>query len=254
MTMEAKLNIAYLNGASGLSRKRGNSSVAVINQDKQIGITENGTIEVVADSGYTGLGKVSVNVNVEGSGGSTSLWTGHADVEGLRAIGWTEEDIAYYQENGVNWNEEDDQYHKVPEDNIALYGVLTADNIYDYADRLVYLPKIDTANVKDMSSMFYDCPSLVSVPQFDTANVKDMSYMFGECYSTRTANLKGLKLPLQINDTSLLEKDSLLYIINNEAATSAITITLSSYCYNKYANDPDVVSELANHPNISLAS
>ena len=36
-------------------------------------------------------------------------WTGHADAEGLKAIGWTDEDIAYYQENGVNWNEEDDE-------------------------------------------------------------------------------------------------------------------------------------------------
>ena len=31
------------------------------------------------------------------SGGvtSSSMWTGHADAEGLRAIGWNEEDIAY---------------------------------------------------------------------------------------------------------------------------------------------------------------
>ena len=285
-----------------------------------------------------------------GGGSSKPKWTGHADVEGLKAIGWTDEDIAYYQENGVNWNEEDDQYHKVPEDNIALYGVLTADNISTYKDRIVYLPKIDTsgktsmssmfdscsslvsipqldtakvtnmsrmfnscyslvsipqldtANVTDMGNMFYNCYSLVSIPQLDTANVTDMGNMFQNCYSlvsvpqldtvnvmrmyqmfancyslvsipqldtanvtdmgnmfyncysARTANLKGLIQSLQINKTYLLEKDSLLYIINSEAATSAITITLSSYCYTKYANDPDVVAALSNHPNISLAS
>ena len=60
-------------------------------------------------------------------------------------------------------------------------------------------------------------------------------------------------MALEINNTSLLTKDSLLYIINNEAATSAITIKLSSYCYEKYSTDADVTAALANHPNVSLA-
>lgn len=32
---------------------------------------------------------------------SERAWTGHADYDGLKAIGWTDEDIAYYQEHGV---------------------------------------------------------------------------------------------------------------------------------------------------------
>ena len=40
---------------------------------------------------------------------SSGGWTGHADEAGLKAIGWTDDDIAYYQKYGVNWNEEDDQ-------------------------------------------------------------------------------------------------------------------------------------------------
>ena len=289
--MKKNLNIAYLNGAEGMIRKGG------------------------ASSGGSG-----------GGSSSGSRWTGHADIEGLKAIGWTDEDIAYYQANGVNWNEEDDQYHKVPEDNIALYGVLTADNISTYSDRIVYLPKIDTAgrtsmnnmfnncyslvsiplldtsSVTSMSSMFYTCSALVSIPQLDTSSVTSMSSMFYTCSaltsvpqldtssvtymknmfvwcsalssipqldtssvtsmssifegccSINTINLNGLKKSLQIYDTSLLTKDSLLYIINNEASTSAITITLSSYCYNKYANDADVMAALSNHPNVSLAN
>jgi surface protein len=115
--------------------------------------------------------------------GSTSTperptYTGHADAEGLRAIGWTDEDIAYYQENGVNWNEEDDQYHLVSDDNKALYGVLTADNISTYKDRIVYLPKIDTSGKTSMTNMFKNCYSLVSIPQLDTTKVTDMTSMF----------------------------------------------------------------------------
>jgi hypothetical protein len=77
--------------------------------------------------------------------------------------------------------------------------------------------------------------------------------MFYKCNSIQTAKIKNLKIALQVNETSLLNKESLLYIINNEAATSAITITLSSYVYDKYVNDADVVAALANHPNISIA-
>ena len=289
--------------------------------------------------------------NIGGSDGGSSRpkYTGHADAEGLKAIGWTDEDIAYYQENGVNWNEEDDEYHKVSEDNKALYGVMTADNISTYKDRIVYLPKIDTSNVTDMAwmfegctslvsiplldtssakymnSMFTNCYALVSIPQLDTSNVTDMSYMFQGCFAlvsipqldtsnvtnmnsmfygcsllvsvpqldtqnvtnmnsmfancsvlvsipefntskvTKTNNmfnycyslvythLKNINIGCKFNFSSLLSKDSILYIINNESATSAITITLHSYAYTRLANDADVVAALNNHPNISLS-
>ena len=361
-------------GFTGLSKVDVNVDVPtqeIINQDKAVDIVENGTTEIVADAGYTGLGKVSVNVNVASSGGGSG-WTGHADAEGLRAIGWTDEDIAYYQENGVNWNEEDDEYHKVSEDNKALYGVMTASNILTYRDRIVYLPKIDTSKVTSMSnmfdqcsslvaiplidtskvtnmsfmfvnckslisiplldtssatnmgSMFNGCTSLISIPQLDTSNVAYMDYMFyqcsslvaiplidtskvqdmnsmfngclslisipqlnisrfanmnnmfNNCYSLISipqlntsiinmnnqfknckslthANLKGVAIACGLNNSALLSKESLLYLINNEAATSAITITLASYAYERLANDADVVAALANHPNISIA-
>ena len=325
-------------------------------------------------------------------------WTGHADVEGLKAIGWTDDDIAYYQEHGVNWNEEDDPYHLVPEDNKALYGIINIDNIQDYKDILVYLPKIDTSGKTDMSQMFYNlcsmvavplidtasatnmskmfyncrslvsvplfdtssvtsmvymfyncwslvsvplfnthsvtsmtymfqyCYSLVSVPLFNTSSVTSMGYMFESCYSLVSVplfnthsvtsmiymfhncrslvsvppfdtssvismdymfyncptlvsvslfdtssvvrmnkmvaycnslvycNLKNLKLSIDISATSLLEKSSLLYMIDNSAPTDAITITLSAYCYTKFSNDPDVVAALSKQPLVSLAS
>ena len=337
-------------------------------QDREIEITENGEYEVVPEKGYLGLSRVNVVTNT-----NKSKWTGHADAEGLKAIGWTDEDIAYYQENGVNWNEEDDEYHKVTDDNKALYGVLTAGNISTYKDRIVYLPKIDTsamtsmsymfsncyslvsiphldtanvtnmgnmfngcfslvaipqldtsnvtnmssmfkncyslvsipqldtsnvtnmgnmfyscsslvaiphldtANVTSMGNMFYGCSSLVSIPQLDTANVTDMGSIFQSCFSLVSipqldtakakstgsmfyscsslthANIKNAKIAYQLNNSALLSKESLLYLINNEAATSAITIKLASYAYTRLAEDADIVAALANHPNISIA-
>ena len=394
------LNAIGLDGDVIIKKGEGSGGGTTINnQDKVVDITENGTTEVVADGGYTGLGKVTINTEVSGGGTTPSkpAWTGHADAEGLRAIGWTDEDIAYYQENGVNWNEEDDEYHKVSDDNKALYGVLTASNISTYKNRIVYLPKIDTSSVTNMSSMFNGCKSLTSIPQldtskatsmgsmfsrcyslttiplldtssvlnmsemfsncysltaiplldtskvtnmyrmlyscysltaiplfdtskvtiisemfsycysltaiplFDTSKVTSMLNMFGNCYSLTTiplldtssvtsmnsmfgscysltaiplfdtskvtnmssmlsncnslttANLKGVAVACSLNNSALLSKESLLYIINNEATTSAITITLESYAYTRLANDPDIVEALANHPNITIA-
>ena len=312
-----------------------------------------------------------------GQGESTEVtrptYTGHADAEGLRAIGWTDEDIAYYQEHGVNWNEEDDHLHLVSDDNKALYGVLTASNISSYKERIVYLPKIDTSNVTSMNSMFQKCYSLVaiplldtsnvtsmnqmffycyslvsipeldtsnvtdmnsmfrncyslvsipqldtsnvttmnnmfsychslvtipqldtsnvismnsmfaycyslvSIPQLDTSNVTYMTYMFSNCYalvsipeldtsnvttitnmfyycySLTRLNLKNAKLAYQLNNSALLSKESLLYLINNSAATSAITIKLATYAYTRLSTDADIVAALAAHPNISIA-
>lgn len=342
------LNMASLDG--GVIIKKGEGGGATINnQDKVVDVTENGTTEVVADGGYTGLGKVTINTEVSGGGSSKPKWTGHADADGLKAIGWTDEDIAYYQQYGVNWNEEDDEYHKVTDDNKALYGVLTASNISKYSSRIVYLPKIDTSrknsmkdmfnscttliaipqldtsNVTSMSQMFYGCRSLTAIPQLDTSNVTDMSSMFRECYSLTSiplldtgnvkymnsmfsnccslnsipmldtsnvtnmssmffyccaltaipqldtsnvtsmssmfngcysiahANIKNVKLAYDLSSVYLLTKNSLLYLITNEAATSAITIKLASYAYDRWVTDTDIVAALANHPNISIS-
>lgn len=62
------LNMTTLDG--GIIIKRGEGGGATINnQDKVVDITENGTTEVIADGGYTGLGKVTINTEVSGGGG-----------------------------------------------------------------------------------------------------------------------------------------------------------------------------------------
>ena len=307
-----------MNGSVKLNKIFGDIANAIRNK--------NNTNELIKPEDFASLiEKIGGTSTPERPETTRPTYTGHADAEGLRAIGWTDDDIAYYQQHGVNWNEEDDDYHKVTDDNKALYGVLTADNISTYMDRIVYLPKIDTSAMTNMSSMFdgcyslvsipqldtssvtsmtrvfYSCRSLVSIPQLDTSNVTSMSSMFNGCYSLVSipqldtskvtnmstmfsgcyslvsipqldtskvtsmnsmfdgcysltdVNLKNVKLSYQLNNSALLSKESLLYLINNSIATSAITIKLASYAYTRLANDPDIVAALANHPKISIA-
>lgn len=75
----------------------------------------------------------------------------------------------------------------------------------------------------------------------------------------RTPNLIGVflqKINKDINfgDCGKLSKKSILYMINNEASTSAITITLHPDAYARAMADADILAALEQHTNISLAS
>lgn len=76
--------------------KAASSGVSIKNQDKSVDITENGVTEVTADSGYTGLGKVTINANVQGGGESQYheikpngwYWKSKEEVDwGMRVMG-----------------------------------------------------------------------------------------------------------------------------------------------------------------------
>ena len=282
---------------------------------------------------------------------SSSIWTGHADVEGLKAIGWDDNDIAYFQEHGVNWMEEDDEYHKVPEDNKALYGVINYSNYKDYKDIIVYLPKFDMSgasganmfdffkkmvampllelpNLKNLHITFYACHMLTCIPpafeglqpisarsSFDSCySIRELPYIdfskcmtftnriFASCYSLKrikkiiihpeasinddliyncnslesvaeldvsghtiggslpycnslkTIKLKHINHTVDISNSTIISKESIIYMIENEAASSAIIIKLRSEVYARLSTDPDIVAALNNHPLVSLAS
>lgn len=290
---------------------------------------------------------------IKGIKTSSSMWTGHVDVEGLKAIGWDDEDIAYYQEHGVDWMEDDDEYHKVSDDNKALYGVLTVDNISSYKDRIVYLPKIDFSSNTSMAEKFRDCRVLVATPFLDLKNARSLvglfracinlkctffsapnavdtnrlfygcsvlthipkldcferlsvntnsfssmfescgmlsyffmdelpvynsiGYLFYSCKATKfpkldmskvttcghifngcihlnNVEINNLHLNISFSNSIMLHKTSLLHMINNEAATEVITITLHAEAYARLSTDPDIVAALENHPLVSLAS
>ena len=118
---------------------------------------------------------------------------------------------------------------------------------------LVTVPPLDTSGMDGIFSIFRGCYSLVAIPLLDASNLNLISSVVYDCYSLTTIHIKAIKTRCDFKQCPLLSKESLLYIINNEAATSAITITLASYAYTRWATDSDIVAALANHPNIKLA-
>lgn len=71
-------------------------------------------------------------------------------------------------------------------------------------------------------------------------------------------NLEFLKLKnmakSQYINSPYFREDCILYMIKNEAATSAITITLHADAYARAMANADIVAALRAHPNVSLAS
>lgn len=144
--------------------------------------------------------------SIETGGGASSEgnvygYTGNADVEGLKAIGWDDDDIAFFQMYGVDWDAEFDEFHKVPDNNRALYGILTTiDDVANYKDILQYLPKIDTAGVNSFYLKFDDCKLLKAIPNLDTDNVTSLSYAFRNCHSLTALPLKFKNTLVIVND------------------------------------------------------
>jgi hypothetical protein len=83
---------------------------------------------------------------------------------------------------------------------------------------------------------------------------RDISTLFEFCVNLSYVNIYGLCSNLNLNGSVNFSQSSLLYMIEHEAATAAITITLHKAAYARLATDPNIVAALAEHPLVSLAS
>lgn len=86
------------------------------------------------------------------------------------------------------------------------------------------------------------------------SSANNVQYAFDDCTLLKTINIKNLKVSLEFPNSSMLTTKSILYMINNEKATSAITITLHADAYTRAMANADIVAALEAHPNVSLAS
>ena len=112
----------------------------------------------------------------------------------------------------------------------------------------------NTANVTDMSSMFSSCPSLTSldVTHFNTAKVTDMSYMFCRCLSLTSLDVTYFNTT-KVTDMSYMFSSCValtsLYLTNFNTAKVTDMNNMFSYCRaltTIYASSKFVTTQVSN--------
>ena len=108
-----------------------------------------------------------------------------------------------------------------------------------------------------LTNWAYDSSSLQKILtqislQYATSS-SALTNAFGKCQSLEYVQLYKLSQSISFKDSPLLSKSSILYMIQKEAATAAITITLHADAYDRAMADADIQAALTAHPNVSLA-
>lgn len=158
------------------------------NQEKSITINSNGTSSVVPDTGYTGISKVDITVDVPTSGGDgidlTSL--GYTAQENTSINTDIQDSIAYSQsllENYTNSTSYSQNYRITFVPLFPCSGRTSFYRMFSYCINLTTIPSLDTTSGTNFSGMFDGCSSLKFVPQLDTSKNTDFSYLFSDCKS-----------------------------------------------------------------------
>ena len=139
---------------------------------EQITITNNGVY--TPSEGVDGFDKVTVDYKFK------SYYDGSVDVEGLKAIGWTNEDIEDFANNNLHFAYEDD-FYKVSDANKALYGVVNASNFGDYKNNpdMKFVPKMPTGDTIGLYG-FIDSKFVVGMPSFSINIMPNSIFKFFE--------------------------------------------------------------------------
>ena len=103
-------------------------------------------------------------------------------------------------------------------------------------------------------AMFNECGKLKKVFEIlDFGNVTDFSRILTGCTALTTIRIRNLGRSLSFSDCPNLSKDSILYLIQNSAATSAITVTLHPTAYAMAVADTEIQNALQQKTFVSLA-
>ena len=124
---------------------------------------------------------------------------------------------------------------------IEIFGNNLAYNVNVY-DSMIY------------SFAFTQMKAILYTINLSTTKISSEYSPFSNVSQLRYIKLKGLNNSLSINYSPFLTCKSILYMIQNEAATSAITIILHADAYARAMANADIMAALDAHPNVSLAS
>ena len=112
---------------------------------------------------------------------------GTIDKEGLKAIGWTDDDIITYKQNKLPHYVWQNNQFKVSDENKALY--LLDDptpSSYKSNPNITFVPKKNMESYFAKSNGFQGMKYIKGIPFYDTSNMTNMEYLFTGCYSLQS--------------------------------------------------------------------
>ena len=138
---------------------------------------------------------------------------------------------------------------------ISLRSIFTVsdnkDNLEVVNLRALYTPaNLDEIKIVDFNWAFGSSKKIREVQGI--INVKAVSHDLEIGGNIETINIKGLRVNIKFYSSQRLSKESVLYMINNSEATSAITIGLNKAVYDGMKDDADIIAALAEKTNITL--
>ena len=110
-------------------------------------------------------------------------------------------------------------------------------------------------NNSSLRYLFYNCRKLRSIAiRLYIRNTTIDHRSFQECFMLEYVKIDLLSSSIIFADSPNLSKNSVLYMIQKAAPTTAITVTLHPDAYARLANDAEIVAALEAQPLVSLAS
>lgn len=110
-------------------------------------------------------------------------------------------------------------------------------------------------SASSLNNAFQGCSALREIHgRIECAANTTVTGAFEGCVALQRVRITALMKDISFSDSHLLDKESLLYIIQKAKSTSAITITLHAEAYARLANDADILAALTAQPNITLIS
>ena len=133
----------------------------------------------------------------------------------------------------------------------SIFSVSGDDNLEVVNLRALYTPPIfDEIKIIDFNWAFQGDKKIREVQGI--INIKGARSDLSIGGNIETINIKGLKVNIRFYNSQRLSKESVLYMINNSEATSAITIGLNKAVYDVMKDDADIIAALAEKTNITL--
>ena len=116
----------------------------------------------------------------------------------------------------------------------------------------------NSVNLQKVTQLFYDCKYLKKCGYLRAVSAGasgfTSQYIFYNCFSLEDIYIRELKGSIRLDYSPRLTTASILFMIEQETAGAAFTITLHATAYARATADADITAALAVHTNVTLAS